>query len=180
VRLFRIFIVLTLVATLGPVTFAAGQAQKERGKALTVADFALMLSAATEAGPVAGTKHATEALVRAGVPVDDPKATLREGHLVALLKYYGFTASTSHPDQAMTLSRVELALALVGGLSALRSEDDKPRECNLPEGQTLDICLQTEKRGECIRCCKDLCGPGTGCPRFCREGQKPSESEPRP
>jgi len=168
---------LILTAVLPFSAMAAGQTQGRKSTApLTVGDFAVMLAAATGKGPALEVKSATDALVKAGVPLGNPQATLSEGKLVEILGFYGVRIRSSAPQQTITRAKAEFALhlisdALPGGLSTSGG--------TIPTPSTLDDCLIGTNHGQCENCCKDLQGNANTCAKFCFQ-IRVSDGEPIP
>jgi len=91
---------LILTAALPFSALAAGQTQGRKSTApLTVGDFAVMLAATTGRGPALEVKSATEALVKAGVPLGNPRETLSEEQLVEIPCSELVTSAGNHPRQ---------------------------------------------------------------------------------
>src|SRR5881409_3757930 len=115
-RTTRSLLALLLTAAFSLTALAAGPVQGKKSSApLTVGDFAVMLSAATGKGPAVEAKSAADALVKAGVPLGNLKATLSEAKLVEILDFYGVRVTTSSPQQAVSRAKAESVLQLVGG-----------------------------------------------------------------
>jgi len=176
-RTTRTLLALLLTAALPLTAPAAGQPQGKKISApLTVGDFAVMLAAATGKGPALEVKSATDALVKAGVPLGNPKATLSEEKLVEILGFYGVRVSTSSPQQAVSRGKAESALQLVGGalstgLTASASTSPAP-------ATPQDDCLNEVNHGQCEGCCKALGGAANTCAKFCNQ-IKVSAGEPQ-
>ena len=99
---------LILTATLPVASMATEQPRSQKATApVTVGDFAVMLAKVSGSGPAVGVKSATDALVRAGVPLGDPKAMLSEKTLAEILGHYGVRAATSSPQQAVSRAKAE-------------------------------------------------------------------------
>ena len=168
---------LILTAALPFSAMAAGQPQGKKSTApLTVGDFAVMLAATTGKGPALEVKSATDALVKAGVPLGNPRATLSEGKLVEILGFYGVRVRSSAPQQAITRARAESALNLVSDnlLSSLSTSAG-----TTPTPSSLDDCLIGTNHGQCENCCKDLQGNANTCAKFCFQ-IRVSDGEPIP
>ena len=175
----RKILALALLSAFPLAVLASGKEEGRGAKTITVGEFAVMLSAVTSGAPAADAKAAAAILARAGVPLGDPNATLRERQLADVLGHYGLPVTSSAPGQPVTLAKAETAVALVSGRNAVYGvEQDSQRECPADQFQNLQGCLLLAKRGHCIRCCKELCGPRTGCPTFCRDVERPSASAP--
>jgi hypothetical protein len=173
----RRLLAVILIAAMPLAAHAAEQAKgKKNTSPVTVGDFAVMLAAATARGPVPEAKSAHDAMVKAGVPLGNPKATLSEEKLVQILNYYGVRVTSSTPGQAVTRSKAESALAMLGG--AL-SSGAVPMGSVSPTPSTLDDCLSEANHGQCVNCCKGLGGEANTCARFCQQ-IKISEGEPLP
>jgi hypothetical protein len=173
----RPLLALILTAALPFSASAAGQTQGQKSTApLTVGDFAVMLAATTGKGPALEVKSATDALVKAGVPLGNPKATLSEEKLVEFLGFYGVRVRSSAPDQVVTRAKAETALNLVGG--AL-SGGVSASAGTSPTPSSLDDCLVGTNHGQCENCCKALQGSANTCAKFCFQ-IRVSEGEPIP
>jgi len=159
------------------MALAALQSKGQKSSApLTVGDFAVMLAASTGKGSALEVKSATNALVKAGVPLGNPKAVLNEEKLVEILGFYGVRVRSSSPLQTIDQAKAESALTLVGaalssGLSTSASTSPTPA--------TLDDCLAQSNHGQCEGCCKSLGGVPNTCAKFCNE-IKSSPGEPIP
>ena len=168
---------LILTAALPFSALAAGQNQGRKSTApLTVGDFAVMLAATTGKGPALEVKSATDALVKAGVPLGNPKATMSEEKLVEILGFYGITVRSSSPQDAVTRAKADSALKLVAGTlpgSVSNSAGTTPTPA------TLDDCLVGTNHGQCENCCKALSGSSNTCAKFCFE-IRVSQGEPQP
>ncbi len=106
---------LILTATLPVASMATEQPRSQKGTApITVGDFAVMLAKVSGSGSAVDVKSATDALVRAGVPLGDPKAMLSEKTLAEILGHYGVKATTSSPLQTVSRAKAEKALQLIG------------------------------------------------------------------
>jgi len=168
---------LILTAALPFSALAAGQTQGRKSTApLTVGDFAVMLAATTGRGPALEVKSATEALVKAGVPLGNPRETLSEEKLVEILGFYGLRVQSSSPQQAITRAKAEAALRLVSG--ALLSSPSTSAGTT-PTPASLDDCLIGTNHGQCENCCKELNGNANTCAKFCFQ-IRVSEGEPIP
>jgi len=177
-RIPRPLLALVLTATLPVASLAAGQARSQKSAApVAVGDFAVMLAKVSGSGGVLGVQSATDALVKAGVPLGNPKATLSEQKLVEILAYYGVRATTSSPLQTVSRGRAEAALLLIG--SALGSPVPAASGAT-PTPSSLDDCLALSNHGVCVGCCKDLGGIPSTCATFCQEINKGSPGEPIP
>jgi len=173
----RPLLALILTVALPLSANAAGQTQGPKGKApLTVGDFAVMLAATTGRGPSLEVKSATEALVKAGVPLGNPRATLSEQKLVEILGFYGVSVRTFSPSDSVGRAKAETALTLLndkllaGGSSAANS---------VPTPSSLDDCLVNTNHGQCENCCKALNGSANTCSKFCFQ-IRTSDGEPIP
>jgi hypothetical protein len=172
----RRLLAVILIAAMPLAAYAADQAKGQKSTSpVTVGDFAVMLAAATARGPVSEAKSAHDAMVKAGVPLGNPKATLSEEKLVQILNYYGIRMTSSTPAQTVTRSKAESALAMLGG--ALSSATAMGSVSPTPA--TLDDCLSEANHGQCVGCCKGLGGEANTCVRFCQQ-IKISEGEPLP
>ena len=177
-RTTRPLLALILIAAMPLAAQAAGQAQGQKSTApLTVGDFAVMLAATTGKGPALEVKSATDALVKAGVPLGNPKATLSEAKLVEILGFYGVRVKSSTPQQAVTRSKAESVLGLVSG--ALNSGISTMGGASPSPSGPLDDCLAQANHGQCVGCCKALGGVANTCANFCQQ-IKASEGEPLP
>jgi hypothetical protein len=168
-----------LLTVILPVTaLAAGQAQgqKPSSSAITVGDFAVMLAATVGKGKALEPKSATDALVKAGVPLGNPKAPLSEEKLTEILGFYGVRLSSSSPQQDVSRAKAQSALTLVSGAlsSGLSSSAG-----TTPTPATLDDCLNEVNHGQCEGCCKTLGGTASTCAKFCQQ-IKTSQGEPQP
>src|SRR5262245_61425940 len=111
----RPLLALILIAAMPLTALAAGQANGQKAsKALTVGDFAVMLAASTGRGPALEVKGATDALVKAGVPLGNPQATLSEEKLVEILGFYGVRMTTTSPQQGVNRGKAQAALTQLG------------------------------------------------------------------
>jgi hypothetical protein len=168
---------LILTAALPFSALAAGQTQGRKSTApLTVGDFAVMLAATTGKGPALEVKSATDALVKAGVPLGNPKATLNEEKLVEILGFYGVQVRSTSPQDAITRAKAESVLNLF--TSALLSGGSTSAGTT-PTPSTLDDCLVGTNHGQCENCCKALSGSSNACAKFCFQ-IRTSEGEPIP
>jgi len=167
---------LALVLTAAvPMAAMAGQAQEKKGTAsLTVGDFAVMLAKSTGTGRDLEVKSATNALVKAGVPLGNPKATLSEEKLAEILGFYGVKVTTSLPGQAVSQAKAGSALLLLGGSESSAASSPAPGL------STLDDCLVLDNIGSCTNCCKNLGGEASTCAKFCQQIKKGSVGEPLP
>jgi hypothetical protein len=176
-RTTRSLLALLLTSVLSLTASAAGQPQGKKSAApVTVGDFAVMLAATTGKATALDGKSATEALVKAGVPLGNPKATLSEEKLVEILGFYGVRVTTSSPQQAVSRAKAETVLQLVGGAS--RSGSGTAAIASVSPA-TMDDCLAEANHGQCEGCCKALGGLANGCAKFCNQ-IKVSEGEPLP
>src|SRR5258706_5502381 len=154
---------------------AAGQAQEKKGTTpLTLGDFAVMLAKSTGTGRALEGKSATDALVKAGVPLGNPKATLSEEKLAEILGFYGVRVTTSSPDQGVSRAKAENALLLLGGGTSSAATSPGPGP------STLEDCLVNANHGDCTNCCKNLGGEASTCAKFCQQIMKGSVGEPLP
>jgi len=176
-RNIRPLLALILIATIPLAAQAAEKAQGQKSSApLTVGDFAVMLAATTGKGPALEVKGAAEALVKAGVPLGNPKAVLTEEKLVEILGFYGVRVKSSTPRQSVSRSKADAALLLVAGtLSSVGTA----RAGSASTPSTLNDCLAESNHGQCVGCCKLLGGDANGCANFCQQ-IKVSEGEPLP
>jgi len=176
-RTTRPLLALILTAALPFSALAAGQAQGRKSTApLTVGDFAVMLASTTGKRPALEVKGATDALVKAGVPLGNPKATLSEEKLVEILGFYGVRVRSSSPQDPVTRARAETALNLVTN-SLLSSSSSSAG--GTPTPGTLDDCLVGTNHGQCENCCKALNGNANTCAKFCFQ-IRVSDGEPIP
>lgn len=174
-KITRPLLALVLMAAVPMAALAAGQAQAKKSTApLTVGDFAVMLANTTGYGRALEAKGATDTLVKAGVPLGNPRAVLSEEKLTEILGFYGVRATTSSPGQSVSRGKAETALLLVGGsmTSAASSVGPTP--------SSLDDCLALSNHGQCENCCKALGGAANTCAKFCFEINKGSAGEPLP
>ena len=168
---------LVLTATLPVASVAAEQARSQKSAApVTVGEFALMLAKVSANGRAVEVRGAADALVKAAVPLGDPKATLSEQKLADILGHYGVKATTSSPQQGVSRVEAEKALLLIG--ASLRSSSTTASASG-PTPSDLADCLALPNHGQCEGCCKDLKGSNT-CAKFCFEINKGSPGEPIP
>jgi hypothetical protein len=168
---------LFLTAVLPFSALAAGQNEGRKSTApLTVGDFAVMLAATTGKGPALEVKSATDALVKAGVPLGNPQATLSEAKLAEILGFYGVHVRSSTPQQTITRARAVSALSLVSG--ALKNGASASAGTT-PTPSSLDDCLIGTNHGQCENCCKDFNGTASACAKFCFQ-IRVSDGEPQP
>jgi len=173
-KISRSLLALALSAAVPLAAYGAGQAQDKKGTTpLTVGDFAVMLAKTTGTGRVLEGKSATEALVKAGVPLGNPKATLSEEKLAEILGFYGVKVTTSSPDQGVSRAKAGSALLLLGGSMASAASSG-------PGLSTLEDCLVNANHGDCTNCCKALGGEAPTCAKFCQQIMKGSIGEPLP
>lgn len=176
-RTTRTLLAMLLTAVLPLTALAAGQPQGKKSSApLTVGDFAVMLAATTGKGPALEAKSATDALVKAGVPLGNPKATLSEEKLVEILGFYGVRVTTSSPQQAVNRAKAESVLQLVGGAAKAGAATSATASIS---PATMDDCLAEVNHGQCEGCCKALGGVANTCAKFCQQ-IKISGGEPLP
>ena len=174
-RISRTVLALVLMAAVPLAATSAGPAQDKKGTApLTVGDFAVMLARTTGAGTAMGSKSATDALTKAGVPLGNPKATLSEDKLAEILGHYGVRVTTTSPGQAVSQAKAGNALLLLGGSMASAASSSGPAP------STLEDCLINANHGECTNCCKALGGEPNTCAKFCQQIMKGSVGEPLP
>ena len=174
-KISRPLLALVLMAAVPLAAFAAGQVQDKKGtSSVTVGDFAVMLARTTGTGRALDGKSATDALVKAGVPLGNPKATLSEEKLAEILGFYGVRVTTTSPDQAVSQAKAGGALLLLGG--SMTSAASTPG----PGPSTLEDCLINANHGECTNCCKGLGGEANTCAKFCQQIMKGSVGEPLP
>jgi hypothetical protein len=174
-KISRPLLALVLMAAVPLAAIAAGQAQDKKGTSpVTVGDFAVMLARTTGTGRALDTKSATDALVKAGVPLGNPKATLSEEKLAEILGFYGVKVTTTSPGQAVGQAKAGGALLLLGG--SMTSAASTPG----PGPSTLEDCLINANHGECTNCCKSLGGEAPTCAKFCQQIMKGSIGEPLP
>jgi hypothetical protein len=174
-KITRPLLALVLTAAVPMAALAAGQAQDKKSTApLTVGDFAVMLAKTTGNGRALEAKGATDTLVKAGVPLGNPKALLNEEKLTEILGFYGVKATTSSPGQSVSRAKAETALLLLGGAltSAVSSVGPTP--------STQEDCLVNANHGECTNCCKALGVAASTCAKFCQQIMKGSVGEPLP
>jgi len=169
---------LVLTATLPMASVAADQARSQKSTApVTVGDFAVMLAKVSGSGRAVEVKAAADTLVKAGVPLGDPKATLSEEKLAEILGHYGVRVTTSSPQQTVSRAKAEKALLLIGG--SLNSSSTT-RSGSTPTPSDMADCLALSNHGQCEGCCKDFGGIATTCAKFCFEINKGSPGEPIP
>ena len=174
-RISRPLLALVLMAAIPMAVTSAGQAQEKKVTApLTVGDFAVMLARTTGTGPALEAKSATDALVKAGVPLGNPKATLSEEKLAEILGFYGVKVTTSFPSQAVSQAKAGSALLLLGGSESSAASSPAPGL------STLEDCLVLDNIGSCTNCCKNLGGEANTCAKFCQQIKKGSIGEPLP
>ena len=172
-RISRPLLALVLMAAIPMAVTSAGQAQEKKGTApLTVGDFAVMLARTTGPARALETKSATDALVKAGVPLGNPNATLSEEKLAEILGHYGVRVTTTSPGQAVSQAKAGNALLLLGGNMASAATGPAPA--------SLEDCLIDANHGECTNCCKALGGEPNTCAKFCQQIMKGSNGEPLP
>jgi len=174
-RISRPLLALVLMAVVPMSVASAGQAQEKKGSTpLTVGDFAVMLAKTTSPGRALEKKSATDVLVKAGVPLGNPNATLSEEKLAEILGHYGVRVTTASPGQAVSQAKAGNALLLLGDSmnSAASSTGPGP--------STLEDCLVNANHGECTNCCKALGGEPNTCAKFCQQIMKGSVGEPLP
>jgi hypothetical protein len=176
-KISRPLLALVLTATVPMAALAAGQAQDKKSTApLTVGDFAVMLATTTGNGRALEVKGATDTLVKAGVPLGNPKAALSEGKLAEILGFYGVKVTTSSPGQSVGRAKAETALLLVGGsISASAAAGSVG-----PSPSSMDDCLVNANHGACTNCCKGLGVAANTCAKFCQQIMKGSPGEPLP
>jgi hypothetical protein len=133
-----------------------------------------MLARTTGTGRALEGKSATEALVKAGVPLGNPKAVLSEEKLAEILGFYGVKVTTSSPDQGVSRAKAGSALLLLGGSMASAATSPGPGP------STLEDCLVNANHGDCTNCCKALGGEAPTCAKFCQQIMKGSVGEPLP
>ena len=167
---------LILTAALPFSALAAGQVQSPKSTAsVTVGDYAVMLAATTGKGSALDAKSATDALVKAGVPLGNPKAMLSEEKLVQILGFYGVRVRSSSPQQEVTRVKAEASLGLVSDALAGSASSAG----TAPAPASLDDCLVGTNHGQCENCCKALNGSANTCAKFCFQ-IRVSEGEPIP
>src|SRR3989442_13474526 len=151
-RMFRPLLALVLTTVLPGASLAAGQSRSQKSTApVTVGDFAVMLAKVSGIERAAEVKSATAALVKAGVPLGDPKATLSEEKLAEILGHYGVKVTTSSPLQTVSRGKAENALHLIGGThSASSTSASGPT----PTPSDLNDCFALSNHGQCEGCCK--------------------------
>src|SRR5439155_23163588 len=95
-RIQRKLLVLALASAVSLAAFAAGQPPAKDGKAarLSGGDFAVMLASGGKGVKVMEVNVAVASLVKAGVPLGDAGATLREGNLFEIMACSGQRRST--------------------------------------------------------------------------------------
>ena len=175
-KISRPLLALVLMAAVPMAALAAGQAQDKKGTApLTVGDFAVMLAKTTGTGRALGGKSATDALLKAGVPLGNPQATLSEEKLAEILGFYGVKVTTASPEQSVSRAKAGSALLLLGGSMTSAASSVGPT----PSGN-LEDCLVDANIGECVNCCKDLGGEANSCAKTCQQIKKGSVPEPLP
>jgi len=144
---------------------------------LTVADFAAMLANHGSTGALESADQAAQSLGRLGVPIGDPKATLTEGRLSAIMGFYGIQATTSNPSAIVESTRGTAAAAILSATArSFAGSEKKPGSTGTGD---LGVCLSERNRGKCVNCCKDLGSPANACAHFCQAIEPPSPSTPR-
>src|SRR5262249_32938361 len=158
----KALLALMLTVTLSITALVAGQTQgqKPSSSAITVGDFAVMLAATVGKGRALEPKSATDALVKAGVPLGNPKAALGAEKLTEIMGFYGVRLSTSSPQQTVSRTKAQSALTLVSGALASGLSPDAG---TTPSPTTLDDCLNEVNHGQCEGCCKVLGGAANTC-----------------
>ena len=174
-------LVLTLACAIPLATMAAAPARGRVGKAqVTVGSFAVLLARGNGGQPSLDADRAVDSLVRAGVPVGDPKALLTERKLVEILDFYGVSAKASNPDGVVSQGKAEAAALLIGGSDRGRGAVGVSTAV-VPTPSTLDDCLAQANHGQCVNCCKALGTTSTNrCADFCPQINKASSPEPIP
>jgi len=173
-KITRPLLALVLTAAVPMAALAAGQAQTKSTAPLTVGDFAVMLAKTTGNGRALEAKGATDTLLKAGVPLGNPKAVLSEEKLTEILGFYGVKATTSTPGQSVSRAKAETALLLVGGSFSSAASSVGPSPSNMED------CLVNANHGECTNCCKGLGVAANTCAKFCQQIMKGSVGEPLP
>jgi hypothetical protein len=176
---------LLVVAVSAALTLAAVAAPgngKQPSEAITVQDFAVMVSQSM--GTAATPDRAVAGLQARGVDLGaNLKAPLTEERVVAILADLGYRARTSNPGQGITRERATslLSVADLGAVAASPAPAEFPIQC-----------LEVKNRGECQECCKfengcvkpnKPCEFARGCAKFCKSVPPPgqaSPSEPQP
>ena len=175
-RLLRKLLVLGVISALPLAAFAGAADSKTNAKApVSVADFAVMLTHVNGSDRSLDADRAVASLLKAGVPLGDPKAPLNEGKLAEILTYYGVRATTDEPGKAVGADRAQAATLLLPASLNEAASTKVP-----PSVNTLDDCLAQSNHGQCVGCCKALGGTAKSCSRTCFQINKPSESEPLP
>ena len=178
---FRSRILVLALASAVPLAALGSEPSRGRdGKAqVTVGGFAVLLARAGGSQPNLEASRAVAALVRAGVPLGDPKAPLTERKLVEILDFYGIAAKASNPSGAVSPGKAEAAARLVGASDRGRAAEVSASI--VPTPSTLDDCLALSNHGQCQNCCKALgTASASRCADFCQQINKGSSSEPLP
>jgi hypothetical protein len=171
---------LLVLAVSAALTLAAGAAPgsgQQQANAITVQEFAVMVSQAM--GGVATPDRAVAGLRARGVDLGvNMEARLTEERVVAILGDLGYRARTSNPGQGVTSEKAAslLSVADLGALSAsVTPAEDPPLEC-----------AQVKNRGRCVECCREFnncppegeCPASKGCAAFCKRVPPPGLASP--
>ena len=181
-RLQSRILVLTLASAIPLATMAAAPARGRVSKPqVTVGAFAVLLARGSGSQPGLDAERAVDSLVKAGVPVGDPKALLTERKLVEILDFYGVQAKASNPDGVVSEGKAEAVALLIGGSDRGRGAAAGVSTAVVPTPSTLDDCLALANHGQCVNCCKALGTTSTNrCADFCHQINKASSPEPIP
>lgn len=180
-RRLRQFFALAILLAVPMAAVAADETGKSRQATITVADFAVMLAASAGQSRALEAEGVARALLKAGVPLGDPKAALSERKLSEILGHYGAPVKPSWSERPVTRGKAEAALLLMGP-SSIGGAGRPNSALATPRLETVDDCVALSKNhGQCVVCCKDLGIAANSCTRFCVSFTgKPSPSEPLP
>lgn len=127
------------VTVVAAVTAMTAAVPRSAAAPLRVADFAALLANHATTGPRLGPDQAAQQLLRQGVPLGDPGATLTEGRLSVIMEFYGVRAETGNPDSAVSAERGSAAASILNAtvLSSPGTEkNDKNNPSNRNTGST--------------------------------------------
>jgi hypothetical protein len=93
------------VTVVAAVTVMTAAVPRSAVAPLRVADFAALLANHANTGPRMGPDQAAQQLLRQGVPLGDPGATLTEGRLSTIMEFYGVRTETRNPDSVVNAER---------------------------------------------------------------------------
>jgi opacity protein-like surface antigen len=171
---------LLVLAVSAVLTLAAGAAPgsgQQQANAITVQEFAVMVSQAM--GGVATPDRAVAGLRARGVDLGvNMEARLTEERVVAILGDLGYRARTGNPGQGVT-SEKAASLLSVADLGTLTANV-------MPAQDPVEQCLDVKNRGRCQECCKEVNGCGLhgpcefakGCAVFCKRVPPPGQASP--